>query len=243
MRVRPIGRQGRVRLGLASFGAVLAALGLWWALPSPSGGSGGDPGREPGPGVEVRPAGVDGPTRVPDYGPVEKFDFPGVEGEISTYSALLENAALRKEVPPARIRIPQLGVDAEVVDTGVDSGDYTLEVPPTGEVVAWYRHGPSPGDPGSSVLAGHVDYNGQRGVFFELRLLEPGATFEVEDEEGTTRSFRVVDRRQVPKEDLPKANVLKTGGPPTLVLVTCGGQFDDLVDSYRDNILIDAVPA
>ena len=234
-RLVPIGRRGRARLGLAALVVAVLALGLWWAMPPSQ--------EEAGPEVEVRPARADGPTLVPAGDPV-RFEFPEEEdGEIGTHSALLVNAALRKEVPPARLRVPALGIDASVVETGVDTADYSLEVPPTGEVVAWYRFGPSPGDPGSSVLAGHVDYNGKPGVFFELRLLEPGVTFEVEDTEGGVRSFRVVERRQVAKAELPTADVFKTGGPPSLVLVTCGGQFDDLVDSYRDNILIYAVPA
>jgi sortase (surface protein transpeptidase) len=168
-----------------------------------------------------------------------------VEGEPRTFSARLEKTPpfLRARPNPRRLRIPQLGVDAEIVETGVDSGTMALTVPPTGDVVGWYRHGPAPGDPGSAVLAGHVDYNGSPGVFFELRHLEPGATFEVEDAEGATRQFTVERREQLPKESLPKANVFDDAGPPSVVLVTCGGEFDRRADAYQDNVLVFARPS
>ena len=38
-------------------------------------------------------------------------------------------------------------------------------------MVAWYRYGPTPGAPGSAVLAGHVDWHGVPGIFFHLSEL------------------------------------------------------------------------
>jgi hypothetical protein len=175
--------------------------------------------------------------------PVPRFEFPGLEGEPRTHSARLEATPPFQRGGPTRVRIPQLGVDAAVVETGVDTGTMALEVPPTGDVIGWYRHGPAPGDPGSSVLAGHVDYNGSPGVFFELRNLAVGAPFEVDDADGTTRRFTVVGRQQIPKTSLPTVNLFSSEGSPRVALVTCGGSFDRQAGSYEDNVLVHATAA
>ncbi len=79
---------------------------------------------------------------------------------------------------PNRIRIPAIGVDASVVPVGLNP-DGSMEVPAASDV-GWYELGVRPGGPqGSSVLAAHVDYAGQRGAFYDLRALEVGAELEV----------------------------------------------------------------
>jgi hypothetical protein len=46
----------------------------------------------------------------------------------------------------------------------------------------------------------------------------------------------------MPKEELP-ADVYSRRGRPRLVLVTCGGPFDEARRHYRDNVVVTAVPA
>jgi hypothetical protein len=54
----------------------------------------------------------------------------------------------------------------------------------------------------------------------------------------------VVDTRfQVDKDELPAEELFRTGGPPTLTLITCGGAFDRSIRHYRDNIILRARPA
>ncbi|MEP7055399.1 MAG: class F sortase, partial [Actinomycetota bacterium] len=99
-----------------------------------------------------------------------------------------------------------------------------------------------PGQRGSIVVAAHVDLNGQRGVFFDLVDSRRGDTVVITL--GTTRHrYRVVSRTQVAKTDVANAGIFNTERPETLVLVTCGGQFDRAVHSYRDNVVVTAVPA
>jgi LPXTG-site transpeptidase (sortase) family protein len=143
---------------------------------------------------------------------------------------------------PVTIAIPSLGVDAPVVPVGLEpSGE--MEVPPATEA-GWYLHGPRPGAAsGTAVIAAHVDYGGQRGVFFDLRSLQVGAEVTVDDADGVRRRFVVVERYQVDKDELPIEQIFVAGGEPGLTLITCGGTFDSGVRSYRDNIVVRAVPA
>jgi LPXTG-site transpeptidase (sortase) family protein len=141
---------------------------------------------------------------------------------------------------PVGLEIPRLRVAAGVVPVGTTvSGE--LDVPQRADVVAWYRHGALPGGPGSAVLAGHVDYHGRRGVFFDLVELRRGDELVVAVD-GAKRRFRVVSRERVAKERLSKAHIFDPDGPPTLVLVTCGGKFNPATRSYRENVIVRAVP-
>jgi LPXTG-site transpeptidase (sortase) family protein len=142
---------------------------------------------------------------------------------------------------PNRIRIPAIGVDAPVVPVGLNP-DGSMEVPAASDV-GWYELGVRPGGPeGSSVLAAHVDYAGQRGAFYDLRSLEVGAELEVTGPDGLPLRYVVNERLQVDKDELPTQELFRVTGTPTLTLITCGGSFDRSVRHYEDNIVVRAVP-
>jgi len=141
---------------------------------------------------------------------------------------------------PVRLRIERLAVDASIVPVGVQE-DGALDVPVITDV-GWYRHGPRPGEPGSTVLAGHVDGGGRRGVFFTLGTAEVDDLVEVEMSDGSMVHYRVTGRQQIAKADLPLEAIFASHGPPVLALITCGGSFDTLSRHYRDNIVVLAEP-
>src|SRR3989344_4722627 len=69
---------------------------------------------------------------------------------------------------PARVAIPKLGISAEIAELGLNS-DKTIEVPKRPEQVGWFVHGAIPGEPGSAVMVGHLDWHrGVKGVFYDL---------------------------------------------------------------------------
>ena len=99
--------------------------------------------------------------------------------------------------------------------------DGAMEVPGADQA-GWYH--PTDVRPGaasgSAVVAAHVDFGGRRGVFFDLRQVPVGAEVVVVDDAGTERRFVVDTRFQVDKDDLPAEELFRTGGPPTLTLIT-----------------------
>jgi sortase (surface protein transpeptidase) len=136
---------------------------------------------------------------------------------------------------PQSVAIPAIGVDAPVRAVGVFD-DGRLEVPPA-DVVGWYRFGSSPGEPGSTVLAAHVAYDGRDGAFRHLASLIAG------DEVVVDGARFVVERvEQYRKEALPDA-VWAGDGPARLVLITCGGSFDAARRSYDSNVVAWTRPA
>src|SRR5581483_9062002 len=77
-------------------------------------------------------------------------------------------------VPPARLEIPSIGVDADVIELGLRD-DGGMPSPQAPDPVAWYDFSPTPGNPGNTVFAGHRDWHtGVTGVFWRLGDLAPG---------------------------------------------------------------------
>jgi hypothetical protein len=143
---------------------------------------------------------------------------------------------------PVGLRINPTGIAGPIQPVGVAPDTGELAVPPVAGVVGWYQYGPSPGQLGSAVLAGHVDWHGAMGVFFTLGQVEAGAVISITYDDGGTKAFTVVERRLVLKPELPVESVFARAGPPSLVLVTCGGDFDRSRRRYRSNVVVVATP-
>jgi sortase (surface protein transpeptidase) len=138
--------------------------------------------------------------------------------------------------PPVRLRIPSIEVDSDLMALGLRV-DGSLEVPPEGFPAGWYTGAPTPGELGPAIIAGHVDWNGQPGVFYGLRDLKPGADVSVERADGSTAVFRVRSIQQFAKDAFPTEAVYADIDHPGLRLITCGGGFDKEAHSYRDNLV------
>jgi hypothetical protein len=65
---------------------------------------------------------------------------------------------------------------------------------------------------------------------------------EIDLGDGTTHAFVVVETHLIAKTELP-AELFERDGPPKLVLITCGGEFDRSIHRYRQNVVVVAAPA
>jgi LPXTG-site transpeptidase (sortase) family protein len=139
---------------------------------------------------------------------------------------------------PRRLEIPALDVmSTALVPLGLQP-DGTMEVPEDGKGVGWYTGAPTPGALGPAVLAAHVDWAGELGVFHELHEMETGDSVLVGRADGSTEEFRVTRVEQYPKDRFPTEEVYGMIAHAGLRLITCGGEFDEGQDSYRDNIVV-----
>lgn len=158
----------------------------------------------------------------------------------STFSAQIDVIAPRDVPVPVRVVMAGLGIDGVVERTGVnDRGE--LDVPADARTLVWYRYGPSPGDPGSAVIAGHLDWKGVLGVFHQLAATSVGTTVTVHYSDGAERSFTVTAVELVDKPAVAVDGTFFRNGASVLRLVTCGGEFDDAVNSYKSNVIVTAV--
>jgi Sortase domain len=149
--------------------------------------------------------------------------------------------APKTTIEPVGLSIAKIGLKAkEVRSVGLEP-DGQLEIPSEKEI-GWYRYGQAPGEIGSTVLAAHVSWNGSLGPFADLATVEPGDRINVQLSDGGSRTYEAVERNQYNKGELPAERIWTRTGNETLVLITCGGEFNPAIKRYYDNIVIYAVP-
>ncbi|HEY8589395.1 MAG TPA: sortase, partial [Naasia sp.] len=104
-----------------------------------------------------------------------------------------EIALAMDESAPVRLSIPKLGVESDLLYTGLRD-DGTLDVPPgdEGSPASWYDGSPTPGSSGPAILLGHVNsLSDASGIFYGLRDLVAGDRISVTREDGRTATFEV----------------------------------------------------
>ena len=128
----------------------------------------------------------------------------------------------------------------QVTDTG-------MLIPPRDvQRLGWYSASAVPGEAGpvgSSVITGHINYQGQGTGFAEkFTTLEQGQEFTVFID-GEERQFRVTEAPyRLPKGSGFPDVVNDAQGDNRLVLITCGGKFVGGELGYEDNIITVAEP-
>ncbi|MEU8120445.1 class F sortase [Spirillospora sp. NPDC049024] len=165
---------------------------------------------------------------------------PGVPGGGSGGSSPNPPAAgAMPRSEPVRIRVPAIGVDAPVLSLGLKP-DGTVQEPSLSQpgLTSWYNGGAAPGERGPAAFYGHVDTRASGpAVFYDLGRLRPGAQVRVLRRDGRTAVFRITSVEQVPKSRFPTERVYGPTADPTIRLMTCGGEFDPVKRSYKDNII------
>jgi Sortase domain len=139
--------------------------------------------------------------------------------------------------PPVALDIPRIDVHSKnIVDLGL-AKDGSIEVPRDYSAPGWFTPGPSPGQFGPAVIAGHVDSKTGPAVFYRLGELRRGDRVRVTREDGSVASF-VIDRvKQYEKDKFPTRAVYgNSTNRAELRLITCGGQYDKKA-GYLSNIV------
>ena len=213
-----------VALALATL-ALLAGGGWWLLAPAP-------------PEEPAEPAVAEEPVEVDEVVPAERFaEAPSVPDEELVPEAPTEPAeAAPAPASPARVVIPAIDVDSEVIDVGL-LPDGAMEVPDFG-LAGWYELGPKPGEVGPAVITAHVDSRDGPDVFFRLDELEEGDEIHVEDADGQVETFAVTGSELTPKDELPTERIWSNEDAPVLRLITCGGEFDRSARSYLSNTIV-----
>lgn len=137
---------------------------------------------------------------------------------------------------PARLTVPAIGVDVEVMDLGLQP-DGTLEVPPGAFPAGWYDGSPTPGELGPAVLAGHVGYNGTPGVFADLEDVVVGDAVRVRRDDGSVARFTITSTEEYAKDAFPTDEVYGDVDHAGLRLITCAG-LDRASGAYGTNVVV-----
>ncbi|KHL17829.1 LPXTG-site transpeptidase (sortase) family protein [Mumia flava] len=153
----------------------------------------------------------------------------------------LQGSADRVGTRPARIAIPAIDVDAQVTDVGTDAR--VLEIPARPWIVGWWRDGMGAGSiRGATVLAAHLDsavYG--PGPFTRVGQLQRGDAMTIRDINAGEHAYRVASVRMYDKTTLPYERLFDQSGRQKVVLVTCGGAYDEQ-DGWDSNVVVTFVP-
>ena len=136
---------------------------------------------------------------------------------------------------PARVRVPDIGVDADLRRLQL-TDDGQIGVPSNPDEVGWYRSG------GPVVIIGHVDSKTGPAIFYRLHQLSRGSRIDLEMQGGTSKSFEVEEVIETKKSLFPTDRVYRNdagvGADAGLRLVTCGGTFDRKTRHYTSNVIV-----
>lgn len=209
-----LSRSFLLALAAAAVGLVLVAVAVASQVGSPQ------PPRSAGR--------IDSPTSSPS-------GTSGASGPVSTGKRALAAS------PPALISIPAIGVRARVLPIGLGKGG-VLAVPQPGpnlNKAAWYDKSPTPGQPGPSVIEGHVDSTSGPSVFYRLGAIKPGDKVHVTRRDGIEVVFTVNAVRDYPKSRFPTSTVYgsKDLSRPELRLITCS-DFNAAIGHHTGNEVV-----
>jgi hypothetical protein len=143
---------------------------------------------------------------------------------------------------PRLLTIPTQQVRAEVVPVDVHGG--VLDVPENIHQLGWWSGSAlAGGTEGTTVIDGHVDSAvAGKGALYRLGDLRSGDPLLI-DTAGRQLRYTVVARQVISKHGALPAELFDQAGAPRLVVISCGGPFDRATRSYRDNVVVVAVPA
>lgn len=231
---RSAGRvQGRFARALAVLLVAGAGAGLWLVL-SP----GGEQASERP--AETRAAANRGAIDVASPGRIARLEKARPRGPRPRSRVPPERTASGPAV--SRVMIPSIGVDAAMIELGLNLDD-SLEVPSNADETGWWTGGAFPGQAGTAVIAGHVDSTAGPAVFYRLGEVAPGDEIQVTARDGSTARFVVERSESVAKDAFPTRRVYEATRGPSLRLITCTGAFAESTGHYVSNLIVYARPA
>lgn len=135
------------------------------------------------------------------------------------------------------------------------NADGSLFVPADPRAVSWSSQDVAPGTShGTVILVGHVNYNGVAGAFSDLSDYRVGQVMTVQLADGRLLKYAVaappiaVNKNQVAArraELFDQSQSYGLAGRPRsgrLLLLSCGGVFDNRTGHYESNIFVYALP-
>jgi sortase (surface protein transpeptidase) len=139
---------------------------------------------------------------------------------------------------PRSLRIVSAGISGLVQRVGVTK-DNAMAVPTNIYYAGWYTGSAKPGQPGLSIIDGHVSGKYADGLFKRIASVKVGSVIEVELGDLTFKKYTVVDLKQLPDAQVPDYLFTKRADiPAQLNLITCGGQFNNATGRYDDRVIV-----
>lgn len=142
-----------------------------------------------------------------------------------------------RQTYPVKISIGSIGVNAPIESVGILDG--AMGVPTFGHNVGWYSLGTVPGEVGSAVLAGHVNWkNGETAVFTRLEEVKIGDVITVTNNYGAVTNFKVTDMQSFPLWTDTTEIFSSSDGIVRLNLITCVGEWNEFLGTHNERLVV-----
>lgn len=141
---------------------------------------------------------------------------------------------------PKYISLPTISTEGFVENVGL-AKNQEIQVPSNIHTVGWFNQSAKPGQPGISVIDGHVDGTTKPGIFRRLSELKPGDQFTVRLGDESTKTYRVLNIETV--DTAAALSVLFSQAPDVtsqLNLITCSGTFNKQSKTYDKRVIVSA---
>jgi LPXTG-site transpeptidase (sortase) family protein len=169
---------------------------------------------------------------------------PGSVGEVPPLvpiqESFFESMALTQKTVPVELVIESIGVNAPIEPVGLLDGG--MAVPALPEYVGWYKFGAVPGERGSAVLAGHVNWrDSPDAVFTHLKDVSIGDHITVKHSNGEMITFSVFKITSYPLSADATEVFSSYDGLSYLNLITCGGTWNQEIGSHELRLVVSAI--
>lgn len=136
------------------------------------------------------------------------------------------------------IRIPSIGVNARVLQVGVKT-DGSLGTPSNVYDTAWYTGSAKPGQPGATLIDGHVSSWTTHGVFYSIKDLKAGDAIQIVKGDGSLVNYQVAKVQSYDADNVDMAAAMKPiEGTSGLNLITCTGQVVKGTNHFDKRVIV-----
>ncbi len=153
-------------------------------------------------------------------------------------SQAISNYAVAPDLP-RYLDIPKLNVHARVMQVGVTTSG-ALGTPNNVFDTAWYTGSAKPGQPGATLIDGHVSSWTTHGVFYNIKHLVKGDNIRIVRGDGTIINYQVVKTQvyNADNVDMQAAITPVTPGKSGLNLITCTGQVKKGTSEFNERVIV-----
>lgn len=140
--------------------------------------------------------------------------------------------------------IPSIEVYSDIVETSRRGAELVLPASAQ-QVVRWDESASLEARRGNTLLAGHVAYHGENGIFHQLGTIEVGARLYIRDTEGQLSSYVLSTRHTYAKDaGLPESVWTTSITARTITVVSCAGKVSRNGSTWHwsDNLVLVFIP-
>lgn len=181
-----------------------------------------------------------------DYFKATRSGNPSISRKTVTHSTdtpdetPVSKACERYKTPsyePRKITISSIDVSGCIQKVGIDQKE-AIAVPSNIHLAGWFVRSVAPGEPGISIIDGHVSGKYEKGIFANLKKLQKNDTIAIEFGDGEKRQFTVADVSSYPAEETMQHVYKYDSDKPKLALITCGGRFNTQSQTYDKRVVV-----